>query len=242
MAVNIYDELAALSARVSKLEAATAPRLRVAPVTYFRSSALWQQALDARPAFVMINPGSGPGTQPDSLYVGLVPKAHLVGVPVLGYVHTKYGARPIAEVKADIDKHFLWYGVRGIFVDTCSNKPELVAYYAELSAHIKAKGGLVCLNPGTATIEAYAALADWIMVAETDALAYLTKARPEWESRYPGKMYHCVHSCSAADMPRVVAAAKSRGAGVIYCTDDVMANPYDTLPSYWTSFLAAVQP
>src|SRR5690606_15632534 len=165
MAINIYDELALQAAKLAAIEAVlkqhaetlaklasppeAAPKLRVAPVTYFRKDYMWQAVLDAKPALAMINPGNGPGPDPDSLYVGLVPKCRAAGIPVFGYVHTKYGIRPLAEVKADVLNHKQWYGVSGIFVDTTSRLDEHLPYYRELCAYIRSKGCMVVLNPGT---------------------------------------------------------------------------------------------
>lgn len=240
MAVNIYDELAAVAGRVERIEQGVAPRLRVAPVTYFRPGPLWDQALALKPALSLINPGSGPGPVIDAAYPSQVAKSKSSGVPVFGYVHTRYAARPISEVKADVDKHRAWYAINGIFVDTVSNKIADIAYYDDLCTYIHHRGLKTVLNPGTGTLEQHAQIADYVMVAETDYLSYVTQSRPAWEAWYPGKLWHCVHTCSAADMPKVVALAKSRGAGLLYVTNDVMANPYDTLPSYWTALCTEV--
>ena len=212
----------------------------VAPITYFYPGVKWDPVLARRTGPVLINPASGPGTAASLTYVGHVGRCHAAGVKVLGYVHTKYGARPIAEVKADVDRHFSWYGVDGIFVDTTSNKLADVGYYADLSEYIRTRGGLVVLNPGTRTIEPYAGLCDWLMNAETDAVTYRTRVASAWEHKYPGKFWHVVHTCAAADMPLMVQLAAERDAGLVCVTDDVMPNPYDALPSYFTALYAAV--
>jgi hypothetical protein len=255
MAVNIYDELVALQAQLTTLaalltatqgrvevleKAAAKPAAQYAPVTYFRSSTMWDATLANRPALVQINPGSGPGPSADSLYVGLVPKCRAAGVPVFGYVHTKYATRPVAEVKADAIKHQQWYGVDGIFVDTVSTKPEHLAYYADLCAYLRSWGLKIVLNPGTAATDGLFKLADYVMCAETDAARYLAGTRPSWERNYSAKVWHCVHSCPADQMPAVVAKAKADGAGLIYVTPDLMPNPYDTIPAYLAALTAEI--
>jgi spherulation-specific family 4 protein len=242
VAINIYDELAALSARVAKLEAAAAPqRMRIAPVSYFRGTAQWDAVIAAKPALALINPGSGPGPRADALYVGLVPKAQTAGVPVFGYVHTQYGARPAADVVADVRNHKAWYGVAGIFVDTVANDAAHVAYYKGLCDSIRALGLKVVLNPGTQCLEEHAQMADFVMCSEGDLQTYNNRIPRAWEPKYRN-LWHCVHSVSPAQMPSTVALAKSRGAGLLYVTDDVMPNPYDTLPSYWSSLCQLVSP
>lgn len=240
MAVNIYEELLALGARLAKVEAALAPKLKVAVPSYFRPGTSWDQMLANRPALVCINPGSGPGTTPSTSYPAQVAKAHGAGAKVLGYVHTRYGVRPIAEVKADVDKHQQWYAVSGIFVDTTSNDPALVPYYEDLCSYIKGKGLFVCLNPGTRCPERLAQIADAVMVVETDLARYLTHTHNAWEVNYPGKLWHCIHTCPESEMPKVVATAKARGAGYVLVTQDVMPNPYDGLPAYWNALCAEV--
>lgn len=267
MAVNIYDELLLLSARIDaeaeKVKAAISAaqalsaaiqalgarvaalepkKFQVGPVTYFRANTAWDAVLTAKPALAMINPGSGPGPGPDALYVQLVPKCRAAGVPVYGYVHTRYGARPIAEVKADVLNHKTWYGVDGIFVDTTSVKVEHLPYYADLCAFIRAQGLKVCLNPGTNGPEEHARMADLVMVAENYWSSYKTQLRPAWESKpeYAGKLWHVIHGCPEADMPAAVQLAKQRHAGLVYVTEDLMPNPYDRLPTYWTKLCAQV--
>jgi hypothetical protein len=241
MAVNIYDELAALSARIAKLEALHAPKTRAAPVTYFRPGAAWTVALSTKPALTMINPGSGPGTTVSGSYQTQVKAAQAAGVPVYGYVHSKgaagYGTRPIAEIKFDVDMHCTWYGVDGIFIDCTSNKLEHVPYYAELCAYVHAKGRKAILNPGTQSLEEHAKMADYVMISEGTVDTYRARVARSWEANYKN-LWHCVHSCPEADMPAVVALAKSRGAGLLYVTDDLMPNPYDTLCTYWSSLCA----
>lgn len=238
MAVDVYAELtahagrlAALEARVAKLEAA-AFRLKLAVPSYWRPGATWDALLALRPALTCINPGSGPGTVPSTTYPAQVAKAKAAGAHVLGYVHTKYAARPIAEVKADAKRHLDWYGVTGIFVDTTSVKPEHVPYYEELCAYLHGLGLFVALNPGTRCPERYAQIADAVMVAENTYAGYVAHVPAAWEKSYPGKLWHAVHACPEADMPTVVGLARARGAGYLYCTPDVLPNPWDTLSAY----------
>jgi hypothetical protein len=243
MAVNIYDELAALStrltaaeARLTKLETPPAPPPvlhRPMAVTYFRDAALWATTLAAKPPFVTINPFSGPGPSADSLYVAQIPRNTAAGVPTFAYTHTRYAARSVDEVMGDVAKYRAQYaGLSGFFVDTTSVRPEHVAYYEDLTARIHALGFKVCLNPGTNCPERYLQIADYVMSAETDSMAY--------ETLYPGKVWHCVHTCGPTDMPRIVALAKARGAALITVTDDLMPNPYDKLPTYWSALCSQV--
>ena len=48
---------------------------------------------------------------------------------MLGYVPTGYGARPLADVLADVRRYLAWYGVDGIFFDEASSDAALLPYY-----------------------------------------------------------------------------------------------------------------
>jgi hypothetical protein len=256
------SDLASMGARLAKLESHPAPSpgvptIQVAPVSYFRPEKLlpngtlaWDSIMAHKTGLAMINPGSGPGLSASTSYTALVPRVQAAGVPVFGYVHSKgpatatnpsgYGERPIADVKADIDKHIAWYGVAGIFIDCTSNRLDHVTYYADLCAHVHGKGRKVILNPGTQCLEDHARMADFVMCSEGYVPTYRARVARPWEANYPGKLWHCVHSCTAADMPSVVALAKSRGAGLVYVTDRLMPNPYADLPSYWEALCTEV--
>jgi hypothetical protein len=265
MAINIYDELtrvsvtladieaavAKLGERVAKLEALSTRPSTLAPVSYFRADKLdadgkpaWDKVIAAKPALALINPGSGPGPSKSNSYAALVAKAQAAGVPIYGYVHTKgpagYGTRPLAEVYADVQNHKTWHGVAGIFVDCTSNKPEHLQYYQQLCDYIHNKGLKVVLNAGTQCLVEHAQMADYVMCSEGNVVTYRARVPRAWEAQYASKLWHCVHSCPAADMPSVVALARTRGAGLVYVTNDVMPNPYDGLPAYWAELVAAL--
>ncbi len=243
VAIDIYESLSSIHDKLDTLlTLETEPKADLAVPSYFRPGTLWDTMLAAKPYIAVINPGSGPGLTQSLSYTAQVKAARAAGVKVLGYVHTQYGARPLAEVQADVASHRSWYGVDGIFVDMTSKMPEHAAYYAQLYAAIKQWNGLVVLNPGTKTAEVYAHLCDHLMVCETDYATYLNTVRPAWEANWPAdKFWHCVHSCPADRMPSVVGMAKANNAGLIYVTNDVMPNPYDTLSSYWSALATEVR-
>ena len=247
---KLTTALDALTGRVDKLEAVPAPQPPVPPpvpvvaklgaVSYYYPGVKWDTLLARRPAIAMINPASGPGLAANASYVTQVAKATAAGATVLGYVYSSYAARPLVDVQADIDKHVLFYGVKGIFLDEVSNSDNNLPYYQSVCAYAHSKGLKICLNPGTKTTEGYAKAADWLMVAETSIASYRTRTAAAWESlpAYAGKCWHVVHSCPPADMPAAVAIAKAQAAGLIWVTDDVLPNPYDTNPSYLDALVA----
>lgn len=195
----------------------------------------------------IINPDSGSGTASNPDYVAQIARSQRAGLTVLGYVYTDYGARSAADVKADIDNYYGWYGVDGIFFDEafnsdCTKRP----YYREIYDHVKAKTGkrVVVINPGARTEECYVSTADIIVTFEGFYSTYTARPLPAtaWEWKYPAdRFWHLVHETAQADMPNAVGLSKQRNAGWVYVTPDVMDNPWDTLPPdpYWSALLAA---
>lgn len=233
MIVNIYDELTWLRAEVERLGKLVLPKMELAVPSYFFPGLKWDLLLTKNPGHTIINPGNGPGTSPVAAYVTQVVKAKATGAHVFGYVYTQYGNRPVADVKLDVDRHFSFYAVTGIFFDQGANTLDKLQYYKQLYDYVKSKGGQVALNPGTRTIQEYTAAADHIMVAETDLATYRTRSDVPWEKTVSDCMFwHCVHTCPASNLPEVLGLARARNAGMLYVTDDVMPNPYDQLPTY----------
>lgn len=224
----------------------------IAVPSYFYPGSLWTKMENANPTvrLAVMNPNSGPGDAQNQDYVNQVNKSQSAGLTVLGYVHTSYGARDIAAVKAEVDRYYEWYGVDGIFLDEASTNCDLATtYYAELYDHIKSKGGqaMIVHNPGThPEKECYMPVADVLVTFEGTHSTYVNNySAPAWESAYPAnRFWHLVYdSPGSKAMERDIRLSKERGAGYVYVTPDVLPNPWDTLPGsfYWNNELAAVQ-
>lgn len=210
---------------------------------YFYPGSLWAQAVSGAPTVsaMVMNPYNGPETAPNPDYVTAVQQARAAGVAVLGYVHTSYGARPAATVQADIDAYFAWYDVDGIFLDEVASSATWISYYDSLSGYIRQwQGAAVVMNPGTYPDEGYVALADVLLVFESTYLKYQSSVTPAWVYKYaPERFYHIVYETpEETAMLQAVQWARERNAGYVYVTDDVLDNPFDTLPGFWTSELA----
>jgi hypothetical protein len=213
---------------------------------------------------VILEPASGPGASPiDPNYVnvgGTGPAVELAaaGGKLYGYVPTHYATRALSEVLLDIDTYYdpaYWRGagvqVHGIFVDEMSNDIALTGYYEALTEHVKAKDSdaWVFGNPGTSftldssagaagfSVDDYAKSVDTIVTFENTGTNYRAAyTAPSWLNRYDARRFaHIVHSEAArSDMLSDINLARSRKAGFIYITDDILPNPYDVLASYWT--------
>ncbi len=209
---------------------------------YFYPGPLWDQAIAGAPIVgtMVMNPASGPGVSSNSDYVAAVNKAQAAGIKVIGYVHTSYGARDAAVVKAEIDSYKAWYGVSGIFLDEVASDAALIPYYQDLAAHVRATAGtFVALNPGTIPAQGYMDVGDTVVVFEGTYTTYKTWSPPAWAGQYPAsKFVHLIHAASGtAAMKNAVNLSHNRSGGNIYVTNDLLPNPWDTLPSYWSSEL-----
>src|ERR1700676_998467 len=106
----------------------------------------WSAIISAKQAnpsvamVVIINPDNGPGTAKDQNYVTGINNLRAAGIVVLGYDHTSWAARPLADVKADINSYKSWYNASGIFFDEMSNVPGDEGYYSTLNQYSKSLG------------------------------------------------------------------------------------------------------
>ena len=215
---------------------------RMAIPAYFYPGPLWDQATAGAPkvGVMIMNPNSGPGASQNPDYVAAVTRAKAAGIKVLGYVHTSYGTVSPAAVKAEIDAYKAWYQVNGIFLDEVSADKALIPYYQELATYIRATPGtLVMLNPGIVPDQGYMNVGDIVVVFEGTYDTYKTLKLPPWVFNYPGtKFAHLVHATSkTAAMKNAISLAKKRNAANVFVTNDVLPNPWDTLPGYWSQEL-----
>jgi len=197
------------------------------------------------PITAILNPNSGPGSSVDPNYVAVVNSLRAAGGRVIGYVATSYGSKSATTVKSQIDKYIDFYAIDGIFLDEMSTSSLKLSYYGDLYDYIKAKNGAyeVVGNPGTNTLESYLTTptADVLVTFEDSRTAYSSFAPDVWSDGYDASHFaHIVHTTSSGDLQTVLDLAAARNAGLIFVTDDVMSNPYDTLPAYWNQEVSAV--
>jgi hypothetical protein len=211
---------------------------------YFYPGDAWSVSERSVPLlrYLIVNPASGPGQAPDPAYVSAVASARAAGVQLLGYSSTTWGRRPTASVQAELNAYRDWYGIRDIFLDEVATSPGQLAYYEALANRVRAAGGQVALNPGTVPDEAYAGICDLLVVFEGPWASYRSWRPPAWQRRHPQvRFWHLVHDTPASRLDAALSLASRRSADVVYVTDDVMDNPWDRLPSYWTRQLRAIR-
>jgi spherulation-specific family 4 protein len=211
-----------------------APRCHMLLPAYVPPDAVPDLARHARPQLIVVNPDSGPGAARDDAYVAAVRGAQRAGAQVLGYVATGYGARPPADVEADVDRYAEWYGTDGIFLDEAAAAPSQLARYRALARHIRtASGAMVVLNPGTVPDRGYFDVADVIVTFEgpyTNYSAAMDRA-PGWVRDLPrGRSAVLVYGATRQQASTVV--SDTRHDGYVYVTSGTLPHPWGTVPEY----------
>lgn len=225
------------------------------PTHYNPKTYIWQRVAAAQkqvPITAIINPNNGPSNgSPNRDYLQGIKDLRAEGVTILGYVFTKYGDRPIAQVKADIDLYNSHYNINGIFLDEANSGINKLNYYQELYKYIKAKSKLytVILNQGTHTHEGYLTrpAADNIVIFENFSQNWVRYQTEPYINKYDSKRFSTlIHTVpNAATMKSHIDRAVARNIGYIYITDDSPNNPdqdpWNSLPSYWQSEVNYIQ-
>lgn len=225
--------------------AAAAPMGILVPAYFDPPSNLWNElnfAASRVPLAAIMNPNNGPDTTQNPDYVTAANSLRAAGGLVIGYVYTSYAARDTNTVKADIDRYFSFYSVNGIFLDEMTNDEDAghLNYYAALYQYIQSQGTnlLVVGNPGINTQENYLTqpTANVLVTFEADT-GYPVLVVDGWVTNHLARQFSHLpfNAPSATTMTNYVNLAASRNVGWIYVTDDVLPNPWDTLPAFWTN-------
>jgi hypothetical protein len=187
---------------------------------------------------VIFNVANGPGAVPER---ELAAAAVATGRPLIGYVDTKSGERPAADVFLDIRRHREWYPTIGVFLDRVAADAAGLAGYRRLVREIRRFGpGLIVLNHGAYPDPEYAALADTMVTFEGSHAAYQKVEVPEWARRLPAARFcHLVYDTPEHLLDETLEQARAHNAGAVYVTDRGGANPWDGLPPYFAAQASA---
>src|SRR3989441_1806623 len=206
----------------------------------------WQPLIAAKqahprvPIIAMINPNSGPGTSYDSNFNTGINNMRASGIIVLGYIGTKYCAMSIATAEGQIDTYHSFYKLDGFLFDEIKNTSGCESYYSTLTNYAKSTYGdtLIIGNPGTSTIQSYVGTVDNIIIYESQGLPSISTL----QSRTFGlaKSGFCFDAYGIGTLDPTYVAQAAQYAGCMQITDDSGSNPYDTLPSYLSSEIAAL--
>lgn len=224
------------------------------PMTWQSPTPYWDDITTAggsQVPLVIFNPASGPGVAANPDYQTQIDRNILAGVKNVAYVAVDYQAKDMAEVLDEIDRYQAFYGVdkiSGIFLDQVeANNPAQLCYLSTVYNYIKTTypNLLVMGNPGVHISDSYAPYADIWITFESDYDTYdnlYTQPASSFENDPANynRIMHMVHNTSGTDYSNALSLASTRNAGWVYITDDVLANPYDALPSYFSAMLAEI--
>ena len=226
----------------------TAGKMKILVPAYFDPSdsgwvtmATKSKAMPGR-IWAIANPNSGPGASELPEYSTVITNMHNNSGKVIGYVSTSFGKRSVAEIIADINKWYSWYAVDGIFLDEFPWETTYASNYQTIYSYIKCKSGsaLVVGNPGGDCQEAYLVSkgkrsADVLCVFETYP-GYSTWTGLSWYRNYSADNFYILpYNTSDSTYQPYIDRANSNNVKWVYCTDDILPNPWDALASYFTA-------
>lgn len=168
----------------------------------------------------------------------------------------------LSQIQRDVTAWYDFYGsaVDGIFFDEMHNRcgpgtsNEWADIYRMLNDWLKREhpGAFTVGNPGTGPAPCYEDAFDVLLTFEGSYGAYSGNpptGEPaytpmSWTPSDPRKIWHLVYNApNRQAMESAVKLSKERGAGWTYVTDDVLANPWDSIPmAYWDNEQDATAP
>ena len=218
------------------------------PAYFDPPSPEWQRLIAGAPAVGMIvfNPESGPGTAADAAYTQVIAQAQAAGIVMVGYVATAYGARPEADVIADINHYYDFYTLSGIYFAEGPMDNDCTAMepmYHRMADAVRARDAQAYLAVGTRFCPTYITFFDMMVQFARNWPEYQTDyAPPSWmPANSPQRFVHFVHSVPPADASAALSRAVANGAGWVFITDQSDPNPWSVLPSYFSEELATMR-
>jgi hypothetical protein len=204
-------------------------------------------------AVIVMNPGvSGvfPIGEIEEAYADAIDFCHTRGQRVVGYVDTKYAARPLEgapiedlpSVKDNVDRYYSSYpAIDGIFLDQMNEHDTAEDYYRDLSVHIRLKKighfgtltfPLVVGNAGKNPDSNWALSTVTILVNfEGPYSRFGTWTPSEWVDDYPARRFaHLVYRTRAKLATTACKRSRNQRGGWIYVTYDILPNPWNKPP------------
>lgn len=213
-------------------------------------SADWNRMCSAAtqvPLIAVMNPDNGPGQQRDVNYLSANINLDLCGGSTIGYVHTRYGKRPLAQVKRDVRRYFDWYQPDGIFIDEMPSTatPSNLEYYKALARYIRLiyPQAIIVGNPGTGFSESFAkaGVADLFVDEEDASVNANSTPQAAWTQSYPASLFAEIAIASPSDGQEATLLA-GRHLAWVYSTTRGASNsdPYAALPPDFNQEVAAL--
>ena len=206
---------------------------------YPTDGTMWATLADTapttRPAYVIVNVDSGPGTTLDSNYVAAITNAEAAGWTMLGYVDTAEASASVSSVESQVETWRSLYGVQDIFLDDVTGAAANLSYYETLTGYVHSLGGSDVLNPGAPPASGYLStnVCNGIVVMEDTLAAFESNPPPNYSGSSVQIAYIITSGPSQADLLSTLQAIKSRGGNLVYVSDQ--GNSYSDLPSYFAA-------
>lgn len=199
------------------------------------------------PTVVVINPDNGDQATcpPNSDWLSAIKVLKAGNASLIGYVHSSYGKRPLAEYRAEIAAYLQCWEVDGIFVDEAADTPDMIPYYKEVAAAVGElrPNASVWLNPGGSTDHGYLEVADVLVQFESPDAHFQTYTPPPYvaNSSDPGRCAMMVLKVAdQARMEAVVKKIREDHCGWIIVLDASTSYTSPHPPTFWTDEVAAV--
>jgi hypothetical protein len=197
--------------------------------------------------WVVLNVADGPGARPDPHCLEAAGRLRNAGVRVLGHLETASGARTLAEVIFDAQRHLDWYQVDGFLLDHCPADRAALPGIRRLVTTLRTirHGAHVVLGHGTHPHPGYAECADQLVTFSGPWSAYRWSQAAEWTADHPPERFcHLVHGVPGPHLEEALRIARWQGAATIYFTDRTdgggRRDPWETMPGYWDDIVSRV--
>ena len=176
----------------------------------------------------------------------MIAQAQAAGITMLGYVATSYGARPEAEVIADINHYYDYYALSGIYFAEGPMENDctpMEAMYHRMSDAVRARDPQAYLSVGTRFCPTYITFFDMMVQFARNWSEYQTDyTPPSWmPANSPERFAHFVNSVPASDAGAALSRTIANGAGWVFVTDQSDPNAWGVLPSYFDEELATLR-
>lgn len=215
----------------------------IVPLFAYPSAPIWQnliqqkQAHPSIPMVAVVNPDNGPGYYQDPVYVQAIESLRAVGIIVIGYVYTSYGARSQSDIISNINSYKQWYDINGIFFDEMANVRGYESYYSNLSNYARTLGYTITVgNTGTGASYSYLGTMNFLIVYEDHGLPPISHLAGLTSGYSRSNFALVAYGVSNIDTSYIASA--SDYVSWMFITNANQPNPYNTLPYYFGNLLA----
>ncbi|KAF5384454.1 hypothetical protein D9757_014005 [Collybiopsis confluens] len=199
------------------------------------------------PITLIINPNSGPTTDPNYPYTCFQQAKTLSSnLRTVGYVPTGYGTgRTSSAVLADVSTYLNWptaYRPSGIFFDETNATSDFFNLYSTYASSVRQSipsGSIVILNPGTNVADSrFFSIANAIVTSEQFYDDFSFPSSLIINSAEPAsKQIVILHDGPSTLPTSLIQQLSAGGIASTFITNEPQADAYNNVPSYWEQFV-----